>query len=97
MSGLKYFMWGYQPHFQIVASSRAEDLLDEFDADFNASMFVVGVLESERDDRIPVCIEPQDSKYQEQLNGVPEEAARLAKIGRVLKLLNGWKRQPFLE
>lgn len=80
MRGLKYFMWGYQPHFQSIASSRAEDLLGEFDADFNASMFLVGVLESKRDDRIPVCVEPQDSRYQEQLNGLPEEAARLANV-----------------
>lgn len=78
MRGLKYFMWGYQPHFHLIASSRAKDLFAIFEADLQPSVFLVGLLATETEGQFPICIEPQDCPYQpEVLEGIWQEAKEL--------------------
>lgn len=79
MESLKHFMWEYQPYFQTIAEVRAKDFLAhfEFESDLRPQVCLVGVLEDERDDRLPICVEPQDSKYQDRLGDIPAIVRRL--------------------
>lgn len=51
MNTLKYFIWGYQQHFQISVKVAADGLFTKLDADFKPIAFLVGVLLEEREDR----------------------------------------------
>ncbi|MEN6458785.1 MAG: diadenylate cyclase [Thermoguttaceae bacterium] len=55
---VKYFMWAYQPHFQSIAESRTQELFDHLLPALDTSLFLVGVKVSEREDRLPICVEP---------------------------------------
>lgn len=63
MRTLKYFMWGYQEHFQISVQSEAKRLFSKLDPDLDPSVLLVGVLTEEREDRHPICISPEDGGY----------------------------------
>lgn len=57
---LKYFMWGYQPHFRLSAQLAAERLFAALDPELKPRLFLVG-FRSDDDSRFePVCIEPDD-------------------------------------
>jgi DNA integrity scanning protein DisA with diadenylate cyclase activity len=56
-------MWGYQQHFYISLQQSAESLFNEIDEKLRPRIFLLGVLTDERDDRHPVCIEPEDYGY----------------------------------
>jgi hypothetical protein len=78
MRALKYFMWGYQPHFQLIAQSRAKELFERFEADLQPTMFLVGLLHTEKEGRFPICVEPQDCPFQpELLEDIWQEAEQL--------------------
>lgn len=53
-------MWGYQSHFQITAEGKAEDVFRTLNPHYLPEVFLVGILEDERDDRYPVCLEPEN-------------------------------------
>lgn len=57
---INYFMWGYQDMFQLSAQSAAQRILDKLDARLQPNLFLVGVLIDERENRHPVCLEPED-------------------------------------
>lgn len=56
---IKYFMWGYQPHFRISQKVRSESLFKYLDKDFEPEIFLVGILRNNRNDRYPACVEPE--------------------------------------
>lgn len=57
---LKYFMWGYQPHFRISAQLAAERLFAALDPELKPRLFLIG-FRSDDDSRFePICIEPED-------------------------------------
>lgn len=57
------FMWGYQQHFQISLQVTAEGLFNAIDQRLKPTVFLFGILTDKRDDRHPICIEPEDSGY----------------------------------
>lgn len=57
------FMWGYQQHFQISLQVSAEGLFNAIDPRLKPTVFLLGILTDKRDDRHPVCIEPEDCGY----------------------------------
>ncbi len=57
------FMWGYQQHFQISVQVSAEGLFNAIDPRLKPTVFLFGILADKRDDRHPICIEPEDCGY----------------------------------
>ena len=56
-------MWGYQRHIQIALQVRAESLFRQIDPKFKPTVFFLGVLVDDREDRRPICLEPEDCGY----------------------------------
>lgn len=78
METIKYFMWGYQSHFQISAEIAAEGLFCQLDSDLVQNVFLIGVLDEDRDDRHPICLEPEDCGFEVgQFTDVKEQAQHL--------------------
>jgi hypothetical protein len=68
-------MWGYQDSFHIGLRLQAERIFEKLDPKLQPSVFLVGILEEDRDDRHPVCIEPEDCGYEvEWFSKVKERA-----------------------
>jgi DisA bacterial checkpoint controller nucleotide-binding len=66
MSGftVKYFMWSYQPLFQMSAERSAQDLFRKLCPELDISLFLVGIRTIENEARLPVCVEPDHSNVQ---------------------------------
>ena len=60
---INLFMWGYQQHFQISIQVTAESLFNEIDKRLKPKTFLLGVLVDHRDERHPICLEPEDCGY----------------------------------
>jgi hypothetical protein len=60
---LKYFMWSWQVYFRISAQTSAESLFNQLDKELKPNVFLIGFLEEEIDNRLPVCIEPEVLDY----------------------------------
>lgn len=58
---LKYFMWGYQPHFRSAATILARNLFQALDPRFEPKVTLLGFLQDASQLRHPVCIEPEDA------------------------------------
>jgi hypothetical protein len=81
MDTIKLFMWGYQPHFQIFTQTAAKGIFDKLDKALSPTTFLVGVLVEEREDRYPICIEPEDCGYDpEAFSDVQAQAAHLEAV-----------------
>ncbi|MGJ1367611.1 hypothetical protein [Sphingobacterium spiritivorum] len=61
---LIYFMWPYQVYFRFSCQFNAESLFNQVDPNLQPNVFVIGFLKSERVDRRPVCIDPEQIDYQ---------------------------------
>lgn len=57
------FMWGYQTHFRASLGYRAQEVLKQIGLDIEPTVFLVGVRRTERHDRHPICIDPEDSRW----------------------------------
>jgi len=57
---LKYFMWGYQPHFRISARILAEKLFDHLDPKLSPEVFLVGFIQQPEEGWHDICLEPED-------------------------------------
>jgi hypothetical protein len=81
MHTIELFMWGYQSHFQISAKVAAEGIFAKLDKNLAPKVFLVGVLTEDRNDRHPVCLEPEDCGYDvHKFSGVLERANHLEAI-----------------
>jgi hypothetical protein len=60
---IEYFMWGYQPHFQISVKVAAESIFQALDQKLIPKVFLLGVLIEDREDRHPICLEPEECGY----------------------------------
>ena len=61
---IKYFMWGYQEHFRFSLRYDTEKVLEKiglYGVDFE--VLLVGVLSSDSENTYPICIEPEDGKW----------------------------------
>lgn len=78
---IELFMWGYQQHFQISIQVTAEGLFNEIDKRLNPRTFLLGVLIDDRDDRHPICLEPEECGYSvESFKEVSSLANELEKV-----------------
>lgn len=79
---LKYFMWGYQPHARAGMSVAAERLFTALAPGLRPIVHLIGFLDEERQDRHPICVEPDDEGYSpEQFVGVKALAEALQHAG----------------
>jgi hypothetical protein len=60
---LRYFMWGYQPHFRIQMERRAKQALAALGANIEVKALLVGVRLPEITKDHFVCIEPEDGEW----------------------------------
>ncbi|MDF0706287.1 diadenylate cyclase [Flagellimonas okinawensis] len=60
---IELFMWGYQRHAQISVQVSAEGLFNHLDKELNPKVFFVGVLVEEKENRHPICLEPDDTAF----------------------------------
>lgn len=67
MNTIEYFMWGYQRHFQRSVKVAAEYLFKILDKKLAPKAFLIGVLSNEREDRHPICLEPDDCGYSPEM------------------------------
>jgi hypothetical protein len=75
------FMWGYQQHVQISFQVSAESLFKKIDYKLNPRVFFIGILVDKREDRHPVCLEPEDCGYNvESFRDLKDLATQLEKV-----------------
>lgn len=78
---VKYFMWPYQPHFQIMAQVGYRSLLEKLDPQLESCVFLLGFLIEPRRDRFPICVSPDDFELQpDTFENVPDIAQELGKF-----------------
>lgn len=72
-------MWGYQDMYRIHVQVGAEYALMRIDAELSPDVFLVGLLQEERENRYPACVEPESEYWieSEAFNGVAEIAVPL--------------------
>jgi DNA integrity scanning protein DisA with diadenylate cyclase activity len=63
MKPIEYFIWGYQLHFWSSARFSAEQLFVLLDKSIKPNVYIVGVLNNEREDRHKACVVPDDCPY----------------------------------
>jgi hypothetical protein len=56
-------MWPWQVHFRISCQTSAESLFNELDRGLQSTIFLLGFLIEEHEDRLPICIDPEDLHY----------------------------------
>ena len=76
---LKYFMWGWQPHFQISARLLAERLFTDLDPRFQPQVFLLGFIRKSEVGCYDVCVEPEKCGYR------PEWFKRVREIAREME------------
>jgi len=64
MTGIKYFMWGYQSHFQISVKVAAEELVKLLDKEIEIETFLLGLHPKPQPNQHPVCLEPEDCGFE---------------------------------
>ncbi len=86
---LEYFMWGYQPHFQISAKVFAESLFNRIDPRLRPVVFLVGFIRSPEAGWHDICIEPEDCGFQvDQFDEVGTAAPELASVDPRSRLIH---------
>jgi hypothetical protein len=58
---LKYFIWGYQPHFRICLGVNAKDLFSKLAPELIPEVTIVGKLAEDDPEAHPVCPEPEEA------------------------------------
>lgn len=76
---IDHFIWGYQSHYRthlIVAAQHVLKLLDE---GLQPEAFIVGILQENRNDRYPACVDPEKEYWieSEAFDGVAQLAASI--------------------
>lgn len=59
-------MWGYQKHVQVSLQVSAKSLFKKIDFKLKPRVFFIGLLVDEREDRHPICLEPEDCGFSVQ-------------------------------
>jgi hypothetical protein len=57
-------MWGYQQHFAWNLSRIAKKVFEELGVELKPDVLLVGVLKPDENDQHPVCVEPEDGKWE---------------------------------
>ncbi|WP_318494413.1 hypothetical protein [Photobacterium leiognathi] len=62
--GIYYFMWGYQDSYRKYIQILAQNVLKSLGAPAEAEVLLVGSRSPDSNNRNPVCVEPEDGKWQ---------------------------------
>jgi len=78
---IDHFMWGYQDHFRIHVQVNAERALKRVDPELSPEVFLVGILQADRQDRFAACVEPEKEHWieSEAFNPTRESADPIRK------------------
>jgi DNA integrity scanning protein DisA with diadenylate cyclase activity len=60
---LKYFMWQWQVHFKISCQVNAESLFNKLDTKLQPNVFLVGFLNKNLADKLPICVDPENLDF----------------------------------
>ena len=60
---IDHFMWGYQDHFRIHVQVNAERALQRIDPELSPEVFLIGILQADRQDRFAACVEPEKEHW----------------------------------
>ena len=60
---IDHFMWSYQDHFRIHAQVNAERALKRVDPELSPEVFLVGILQPDRQDSFAACVEPEKEHW----------------------------------
>ena len=60
---IDHFMWGYQDHFCSHVPVNAEWALSRIDPELLPEVFLVGILQADRQDRFAACVEPEKEHW----------------------------------
>jgi DisA bacterial checkpoint controller nucleotide-binding len=76
---IDHFMWAYQPHFRVSQQGTAKELFHQIDERLEPQVFLVGILDEQRIDRYPACVEPEHDFWiaSEAFNATPTLAANI--------------------
>lgn len=87
---IDHFMWGYQPHFRASQELAAKELLGRLDERLQPEVFLVGILDDDRPDRYPACVEPEHDHWiaSQAFDGAKARAAVLLPTYPESKLLH---------
>lgn len=86
---IKLFMWGFQQHVLISFQVSAESLFKKIDYNLDPKIFFVGVLVDERDDRHPICLEPEDCGYSvNSFTDLKKLASQLEKVDEETRIFH---------
>jgi hypothetical protein len=81
MSSLQYFMWPFQRSFRVTADFAARKLFELIDPRLAPRVFLVGALVTDRTDRHPVCVVPEDWGYRpDMFDSLREHAQALREL-----------------
>lgn len=86
---IKLFMWGYQQHIQISFQVSAGSLFKKIDYKLNPKVFFLGVLVDKRDDRYPICLEPEDCGFTvDSFKDLNDLATQLEKVDNERRIIH---------
>lgn len=86
---IRLFMWGYQPHFASTLRHLAENVFKELGVALKPDVLLVGVLKPDASGH-PVCVEPEDGKWELSLfEVIPEEFPKTIKNHRLQTMMYG--------
>lgn len=87
------FMWGYQQHMQVSFQVSAETLFKKIDYRLNPKIFLIGLLVDKREDRHPICLEPEDCGFTvNNFSELKSLAHELEKVDEERKILHSDKK-----
>jgi hypothetical protein len=75
---ISLFMWGYQPHFRVGLQTLANSVLRALGIETEAVVLLVGVVDPNRANRNPICVEPENDRWSLDLfAGLIEDVERM--------------------
>jgi hypothetical protein len=78
---INLFMWGYQLHFRVSIETTAKDLFDRLDRRLSPHVFLLGILIDKREDRHPICLEPEACGFDvDKFSNIKNLATELEKV-----------------
>jgi hypothetical protein len=95
---VKYFMWGFQPHFLMSASHLFDVLCMLVGCDLKPSLFLVGFLQGKPKGFLPICVGPDDCAYQPEIfKDVVAKAQEAAEAPRemIIKSPSEWHAEDY--
>lgn len=86
---IEYFMWGYQQHVRISLQGIAQSIFNQIDIKLKPTVFLLGILTERRENRHPICLEPEDCGFRvDNFQGVSSLATKLSEVNEDRKMFH---------